>query len=64
VEYDGYAAHVDKAEADRARDEDLRRRGWKVLRADVSDLRDPTQLFRHLSVQLGNPERRTRAFRM
>lgn len=64
LEYDGYAAHVDKAEADQARDEDLRRRGWRVLRADVSDLRNPTRLFRHLSVQLGNPERRTRAFRM
>ncbi|MEU4742228.1 DUF559 domain-containing protein [Actinosynnema sp. NPDC023658] len=64
LEYDGYAAHVDKAQADRARDEDLRRRGWKVLRAGASDLRDPTELFRHLSVQLSSPERRTRAFRM
>ncbi|WP_245950066.1 DUF559 domain-containing protein [Saccharothrix carnea] len=62
VEYDGYAAHVDKAEADRARDEDLRRRGWKVLRADVSDLRDPTRLFGQLSVELSAPERRTHAF--
>jgi len=62
LEYDGYAAHVDKAEADRVRDEDLRRRGWKVLRADVSDLRNPTRLFRQLSVELGGPERRTHAF--
>ncbi|WP_083752239.1 DUF559 domain-containing protein [Saccharothrix sp. ALI-22-I] len=64
LEYDGYAAHVDKADADHARDEDLRRRGWKVLRADVSDLRNPTRLFRHLSAQLAGPERRTRAFRV
>ncbi|MFD0199549.1 MULTISPECIES: DUF559 domain-containing protein [Saccharothrix] len=64
LEYDGYAAHVDKADADQARDDDLRRRGWTVLRADASDLRSPTRLFRHLSVQLGSPERRTRAFRM
>ncbi|WP_051772789.1 DUF559 domain-containing protein [Saccharothrix sp. NRRL B-16314] len=63
VEYDGYAAHADKAEADRARDEDLRRRGWKVLRADVSDLRNPTRLFQLLSVELRGPERRTHAFR-
>ncbi|WP_211348243.1 hypothetical protein [Saccharothrix texasensis] len=62
LEYDGYAAHVDKAEADQARDEDLRRRGWKVLHADVSDLRIPTRLFRQLSVELGGPERRTHAF--
>ncbi|KOX21908.1 hypothetical protein ADK67_24970 [Saccharothrix sp. NRRL B-16348] len=63
VEYDGYAAHVGKAEADQARDEDLRRRGWKVLRADVSDLRNPVHLFRQLSVELASPERRARAFR-
>ncbi|MFI9007426.1 DUF559 domain-containing protein [Actinosynnema sp. NPDC053489] len=62
LEYDGYAAHVDKAEADQARDEDLRRRGWKVLRADASDLRNPARLFRQLSVELGGPERRTHAF--
>ncbi|QQQ75749.1 DUF559 domain-containing protein [Saccharothrix sp. 6-C] len=62
LEYDGYAAHVDKAEADQARDEDLRRRGWKVLHADASDLRIPTRLFRQLSVELGGPERRTHAF--
>ncbi|MFE2753531.1 DUF559 domain-containing protein [Actinosynnema sp. NPDC059335] len=62
LEYDGYAAHVDKAQADRSRDEDLRRRGWKVLRADVSDLRNPVRLFRQLSVELGSPERRTHEF--
>lgn len=63
LEYDGYAAHVDRTDADRARDEDLRRRGWTVIHADISDLRDPARLFRELSVQLKGPERRTRAFR-
>ncbi|WP_158844365.1 DUF559 domain-containing protein [Saccharothrix deserti] len=62
LEYDGYAAHLDKVEADQARDEDLRRRGWKVLRADVSDLRNPARLFHQLSVALGGPARRTHAF--
>ncbi|MFT7836625.1 DUF559 domain-containing protein [Saccharothrix sp. BKS2] len=64
LEYDGYAAHVDRADADQARDEDLRRRGWKVLRADASDLREPTRLFRHLSAALSPPQRRSREFRM
>ena len=63
VEYDGYAAHVNKAEADQGRDEDLRRRGSKVLRADVSDLRNPVRLFRELSVALSGPERSVRALR-
>ncbi|WP_447004317.1 DUF559 domain-containing protein [Saccharothrix isguenensis] len=60
LEYDGYAAHVNRADADRARDEDLRRRGWKVLRADVSDLRDPTRLFRCLTGELGVSHRQVR----
>ncbi|MFC4853692.1 hypothetical protein [Actinophytocola glycyrrhizae] len=44
VEYDGYAAHVDRIERDAARDEDLRRRGWLVLHADATDLSDPSRL--------------------
>jgi len=44
VEYDGYAAHVDRMVRDAARDEDLRRRGWLVLRADATDLSDPSRL--------------------
>jgi len=44
VEYDGYAAHVDRVVRDAARDEDLRRRGWTVIHADANDLRDPTRL--------------------
>ncbi|NIJ14052.1 hypothetical protein FHU38_004396 [Saccharomonospora amisosensis] len=44
VEYDGYEAHEASREADAERDEDLRRRGWIVLRADAADLRDPSRL--------------------
>ncbi|WP_306748611.1 endonuclease domain-containing protein [Saccharothrix yanglingensis] len=62
LEYDGYAAHVDKVESDRARDEDLRRRGWRVLRASASDLRDPTALFNRLRADLSGPQRATRGF--
>ncbi|WNV90671.1 DUF559 domain-containing protein [Umezawaea sp. Da 62-37] len=53
LEYDGYEAHENRRTADAARDADLKRRGWKVIRADASDLRDPTRLFRCLSVELG-----------
>jgi hypothetical protein len=38
LEYDGYAAHVGRAALDAARAEDLRRRGWIIVRADVEDL--------------------------
>jgi hypothetical protein len=48
LEYDGYAAHAERTELDAARDEDLRRRGWLVIRADVDDLRDPTRLHAEL----------------
>lgn len=44
VEYDGYEAHVDRVVADEVRQADLERRGWTVLRADASDLRDPARL--------------------
>jgi hypothetical protein len=60
VEYDGYEAHEHRHRQDTARDEDLHRRGWKVIRADASDLRDPTRLFARLSAELGVPERSTR----
>lgn len=45
VEYDGYAAHVERADRDAARDADLRRRGWIVIRATADDLRDPSRLI-------------------
>jgi hypothetical protein len=60
LEYDGYAAHAEKGDADASRDEDLRRRGWTVIRADVSDLRDPTRLLARLNGQLRGAERATR----
>lgn len=44
VEYDGYAAHVDRGARDAARQVDLERRGWTVIRAQAEDLRDPTRL--------------------
>lgn len=45
LEYDGYAAHADRGERDAAREEDLRRRGWVVVRARSSDLRQPNRLL-------------------
>jgi hypothetical protein len=56
LEYDGYEAHENRHADDAARDADLKRRGWKVIRADASDLRDPTRLFRRLGAELGMPE--------
>jgi hypothetical protein len=44
LEYDGRDAHEGRAARDAARDEDLRRRGWLVLRATASDLREPKRL--------------------
>jgi len=50
LEYDGHAAHADHEEQDAAREGDLRRRGWIVVRARADDLRDPTRLLRELRV--------------
>ncbi|MTD57707.1 DUF559 domain-containing protein [Amycolatopsis pithecellobii] len=44
-EYDGYEAHKNRKTRDAARDEDLRRRGWLIIRADVDDLKDPSRLI-------------------
>jgi hypothetical protein len=44
VEYDGYVVHAERTARDAARDADLRRRGWIVIRADVEDLKDATRL--------------------
>jgi hypothetical protein len=44
VEYDGYAAHVDRMVRDAERDLDLQRRGWTVIHADATDLHDPSRL--------------------
>lgn len=50
VEYDGYESHVDRAEADLAREKDLRKRGWIVVRARAIDLRDTGRVARELRV--------------
>lgn len=44
LEYDGYEAHVGRERLDAARDEDLRRRGWTVIRATAGDLRKPGRM--------------------
>jgi hypothetical protein len=44
VEYDGYAAHAERQDRDRRRDEDLTRRGWIVIRATIDDLVAPWRL--------------------
>lgn len=44
LEYDGYVAHADRAAHDAARDQDLQRRGWMVIRATAADLADPSRL--------------------
>lgn len=68
VEYNGYAAHADRGEADAARVRDLERRGWIVISADADDLRGPARLEKELheaflrrGVSLG--ARTTRALR-
>jgi len=44
VEYDGYVAHVDRADHDSVRQADLERRGWVVIRAGAADLKDSARL--------------------
>jgi hypothetical protein len=48
LEYDGHAAHAGREEHDAAREDDLRRRGWIVVRARAEDLADPTRLRNEL----------------
>ena len=48
LEYDGHAAHAGREEQDAAREEDLRRRGWIVVRARAADLADPTRVRNEL----------------
>jgi hypothetical protein len=49
LEYDGYETHAGRDLPDRARDEDLRRRGWIVVHADAADLRNPQALLDRLA---------------
>lgn len=48
VEYDGHATHAGREAEDAAREDDLRRRGWLVVRARAEDLADPTRLTTEL----------------
>jgi hypothetical protein len=45
LEYDGFAAHVGRGLRDAAREADLRRLGWTVIRATAADLQDPAELL-------------------
>ncbi len=48
VEYDGHAVHAGREEQDAEREDDLRRRGWIVVRARAADLADPTRFLAEL----------------
>lgn len=48
LEYDGYAAHAGREERDESREQELRRRGWIVIRASRADLSDPSRMLREL----------------
>ena len=48
LEYDGHAVHAGHEQEDAAREDDLRRRGWIVVRARAADLTDPTRLLAEL----------------
>jgi hypothetical protein len=52
VEYDGYEAHELRAAQDAAREADLRRRGWTIIRATAEDLRNPRPLISAISLAL------------
>jgi hypothetical protein len=53
VEYDGYAAHAERKDRDRRRDQDLAGRGWLVIRATIDDLMAPWQLVEEVRRALG-----------
>ncbi|MGB3440062.1 MAG: DUF559 domain-containing protein [Actinophytocola sp.] len=44
LEYEGFAAHVNRVERDVAREDYLRRMGWTVFRATAADLKEPAEL--------------------
>jgi hypothetical protein len=48
LEYNGYAAHVGKEEADEGRRGDLKRRGWRMVDADTDDLQMGSRLEKEL----------------
>lgn len=53
AEYDGYEAHEERQELDAAREADLRRRGWIIVRATAADLADPSRLIAQLHGAFG-----------
>jgi hypothetical protein len=48
LEYDGQAAHAGREDEDAAREDDLRRLGWIVVRARAADLADPARITTEL----------------
>jgi hypothetical protein len=48
VEYDGHASHAGREAEDEAREDDLCKRGWIVVRARSADLVDPTRFLTEL----------------
>lgn len=52
LEYDGYAAHEERADYDADRDARLTRRGWIVVRATAADLKDPSRVLAELRTAL------------
>lgn len=48
LEYDGYVPHLDRADQDAARADDLRRRGWIVVRMGADDLADLGRVLHEL----------------
>lgn len=48
LEYDGFAAHEERAECDERRDARMSGRGWIMIRASAADLRDPARVLAEL----------------
>lgn len=48
LEYDGYETHLGRTEQDQARQCELERRGWIVVRADKDDLRSMCRVYAEL----------------
>ena len=48
LEFDGFAAHEERAALDAERDRRLAGRGWIVVRARAADLKDPTRVLNEL----------------
>lgn len=63
VEFDGYAKYTSRADlrAEKAREMVLRRHGWRVLRVEWRELRDPDAVLRRLRAALGGEGRLRRS---